>query len=152
MWSTATGDPVGVIMNFLEHEGRFWLTCTRRRKRVAAVEARPARRHRGDQPRDRHRAQSLAHLQGQRHRARQRRGEGVVLPGPRRVRPPGQPGPAGSLRRPPEHPGPGGDRDRADRADRVRLGEHVQELPRRPHQVTAVRTHPSGRAGRRSTW
>ncbi len=41
MWSTATGDPVGVIMNFLEHDGRFWITCTRRRKRVAAVEARP---------------------------------------------------------------------------------------------------------------
>lgn len=41
MWSTASGDPVGVIMNFLERDGRFWLTCTRRRKRVAAVEARP---------------------------------------------------------------------------------------------------------------
>jgi general stress protein 26 len=41
MWTTSTGDPVGVIMNYLVHEGRFWLTCTRRRKRVAAVEARP---------------------------------------------------------------------------------------------------------------
>ena len=41
MWSTSTGDPVGVIMNFVAHDGRFWLTCTRRRKRVAAVEARP---------------------------------------------------------------------------------------------------------------
>jgi hypothetical protein len=41
MWTTATGEPVGVIMNYVEHEGRFWLTCTRRRKRVAAVEARP---------------------------------------------------------------------------------------------------------------
>ncbi len=41
MWSTATGDPVGVIMNFLTHDGRFWLTCTRRRKRVPAIEARP---------------------------------------------------------------------------------------------------------------
>lgn len=41
MWSTAAGDPVGVIMNYLFHDGRFWLTCTRRRKRVAAVEARP---------------------------------------------------------------------------------------------------------------
>jgi Pyridoxamine 5'-phosphate oxidase len=29
------------FMNFVAHEGRFWLTCTRRRKRVAAVEARP---------------------------------------------------------------------------------------------------------------
>ena len=41
MWTNADGDPVGVIMNFVHHEGRFWLTCTRRRKRVAAVEARP---------------------------------------------------------------------------------------------------------------
>ena len=41
MWTTADGDPVGVIMNHLLHDGRFWLTCTRRRKRVRAVEARP---------------------------------------------------------------------------------------------------------------
>jgi general stress protein 26 len=41
MWSTSDGDPVGVIMNYLLHDGSFWLTCTRRRKRVAAVEARP---------------------------------------------------------------------------------------------------------------
>ena len=41
MWTTSTGDPVGVIMNFVFHEGAFWLTCTRRRKRVPAIEARP---------------------------------------------------------------------------------------------------------------
>lgn len=41
MWSTSAGDPVGVIMNYVHHDGRFWLTCTRRRKRVPAVEARP---------------------------------------------------------------------------------------------------------------
>jgi general stress protein 26 len=41
MWSTKQGDPVGVIMNFVARDGRFWLTCTRRRKRVPAVEARP---------------------------------------------------------------------------------------------------------------
>jgi hypothetical protein len=41
MWTTRDGDPVGVIMNYLSHEGSFWITCTRRRKRVAAVEARP---------------------------------------------------------------------------------------------------------------
>ena len=41
MWSTSAGDPVGVIMNFVAHDGRFWLTCTRRRKRVPAIEARP---------------------------------------------------------------------------------------------------------------
>ena len=33
--------PVGVIMNFVAHDGRVWVTCTRQRKRVAAVEARP---------------------------------------------------------------------------------------------------------------
>lgn len=41
MWTTDSGAPVGVIMNYLVHDDRFWLTCTRRRKRVAAVEARP---------------------------------------------------------------------------------------------------------------
>lgn len=41
MWTTKDGDPVGVIMNYVVHDGRFWVTCTRRRKRVAAVEARP---------------------------------------------------------------------------------------------------------------
>jgi Pyridoxamine 5'-phosphate oxidase len=41
MWTTRVGDPVGVIMNFVFHDGAFWLTCTRRRKRVAAIEARP---------------------------------------------------------------------------------------------------------------
>jgi len=41
MWTTSTGDPVGVIMNFVFDKGRFWMTCTRRRKRVPAIEARP---------------------------------------------------------------------------------------------------------------
>jgi Pyridoxamine 5'-phosphate oxidase len=41
MWTTKTGDPVGVIMNYVVHDGRFWITCTKRRKRVAAVAARP---------------------------------------------------------------------------------------------------------------
>jgi hypothetical protein len=41
MWSTKEGDPVGVIMNYIARDGRFWLTCTRRRKRVPAIEARP---------------------------------------------------------------------------------------------------------------
>ncbi len=41
MWTTSAGDPVGVIMNFVHHDGAFWLTCTRRRKRVPAIEARP---------------------------------------------------------------------------------------------------------------
>ena len=41
MWTTSAGDPVGVIMNFVYLDGAFWLTCTRRRKRVPAIEARP---------------------------------------------------------------------------------------------------------------
>lgn len=41
MWTTADGDPVGVIMNFVVRDDRFWVTCTKRRKRVAAVAARP---------------------------------------------------------------------------------------------------------------
>ena len=41
MWTAKNGDPVGVIMNFVVRDGRFWVTCTRQRKRVAAVEARP---------------------------------------------------------------------------------------------------------------
>ena len=41
MWTTRTGDPVGVIMNYVFDNGRFWMTCTRRRKRVPAIEARP---------------------------------------------------------------------------------------------------------------
>ena len=41
MWTTKEGDPVGVIMNYVAVDGAFWLTCTRRRKRVPAVEARP---------------------------------------------------------------------------------------------------------------
>ncbi len=41
MWTTKAHEPVGVIMNFVFNEGAFWVTCTRRRKRVSAVEARP---------------------------------------------------------------------------------------------------------------
>jgi len=41
MWTTSDGDPVGVIMNYVVRDGRFWITCTRRRKRVAAVAVRP---------------------------------------------------------------------------------------------------------------
>jgi hypothetical protein len=41
MWSTPSGAPIGVVMNFVWRDGRFWLTATRRRKRIAAIEARP---------------------------------------------------------------------------------------------------------------
>lgn len=37
IWSTRDGWPVGVIMNFVWHGGRFWLTATDQRKRIAAV-------------------------------------------------------------------------------------------------------------------
>lgn len=41
MWATQQGDAVGVYMNYVVHDGRFWLTCTRRRARVRALERRP---------------------------------------------------------------------------------------------------------------
>jgi len=41
MWCTRDGEPVGVIMNYVWHDGRFWLTATRRRKRIAAIERDP---------------------------------------------------------------------------------------------------------------
>ena len=41
MWTNSSGDPIGVVMNYVEKDGSFWLTCTRRRKRVAALEQRP---------------------------------------------------------------------------------------------------------------
>ena len=41
VWSTREGWPVGVMHLYLWHEGRFWVTCTARRQRVAALRARP---------------------------------------------------------------------------------------------------------------
>jgi Pyridoxamine 5'-phosphate oxidase len=41
MWSTKSGEPVGVIMNFVWANDRFWLTATRRRKRISAIERDP---------------------------------------------------------------------------------------------------------------
>ncbi len=41
MWTNRAGEPVGVIMNFVMRDGSFWVTCTRQRKRVPAVMARP---------------------------------------------------------------------------------------------------------------
>ena len=42
MWTTRDGDPVGVVMNYVEHDGRFWVTCTR-----DASGSRPSRLGRG---------------------------------------------------------------------------------------------------------
>ena len=41
IWRTSEGDPVGVIMNYVFVDSRFWLTATRRRKRVTAIERDP---------------------------------------------------------------------------------------------------------------
>ena len=41
VWSTRDGWPVGVMHLYLWREGRFWVTCTAKRKRVAALRARP---------------------------------------------------------------------------------------------------------------
>lgn len=41
IWRTSEGDPVGVIMNYVYRDNRFWLTATRRRKRITAVERDP---------------------------------------------------------------------------------------------------------------
>jgi len=41
MWTNREGEPVGVIMNYVVRDGSFWLTATRRRARVAAIERDP---------------------------------------------------------------------------------------------------------------
>jgi len=41
LWTTRDGWPVGVMHRFVWHDGRFWITCTSARKRVAALRARP---------------------------------------------------------------------------------------------------------------
>ncbi len=37
IWSTRDGWPIGVIMSYVWHEGRVWLTATSQRKRIPAV-------------------------------------------------------------------------------------------------------------------
>lgn len=41
IWLGAGGHPTGVVMNYLAHGGRFWLTATERRPRIAAVRRDP---------------------------------------------------------------------------------------------------------------
>ena len=41
MWTNKAGEPVGVIMNYVFRQDRFWLTATRRRARVPAIERDP---------------------------------------------------------------------------------------------------------------
>jgi hypothetical protein len=40
-WTTSDGFPVGVVVAYIRHQGRFWTTCAARRKRVPALRARP---------------------------------------------------------------------------------------------------------------
>ena len=40
-WTTAEGHPVGVVVAFIYHEGKFFTTCAERRKRVPALKKRP---------------------------------------------------------------------------------------------------------------
>ena len=41
MWANKEGWPVGVIMSYVFHDGRFWLTASNQRKRIAAVRRDP---------------------------------------------------------------------------------------------------------------
>ncbi|MEH6581742.1 MAG: pyridoxamine 5'-phosphate oxidase family protein [Halioglobus sp.] len=41
MWGNKDGHPVGVIMNYIFHDGRLWLTATSPRARVKAVKRDP---------------------------------------------------------------------------------------------------------------
>lgn len=38
IWSTRDGWPVGVIMSFVWRDGKVWLTSSRQRKRIAAIQ------------------------------------------------------------------------------------------------------------------
>lgn len=40
LWSTSDGWPVGVMHRFVYHDGKFWVTCARHRKRVPALRKR----------------------------------------------------------------------------------------------------------------
>ena len=41
IWATQDGHPLGVIMSYLWHDGRFWLTAGAHRHRIAAVRRDP---------------------------------------------------------------------------------------------------------------
>jgi general stress protein 26 len=40
-WTTADGSPMAVIMSYLEHDGKFWLTASSQRKRIPAIRRDP---------------------------------------------------------------------------------------------------------------
>jgi nitroimidazol reductase NimA-like FMN-containing flavoprotein (pyridoxamine 5'-phosphate oxidase superfamily) len=37
VWTTRDGSPMAVIMSYLEHDGKFWMTASGQRKRVPAL-------------------------------------------------------------------------------------------------------------------
>ncbi len=41
MWSNKDGHPIGVIMNYIYHDGRIWLTATSQRARIKAIKRDP---------------------------------------------------------------------------------------------------------------
>jgi general stress protein 26 len=41
MWANKAGHPIGVIMNYLHHDGRIWLTATSQRARIKAIKRDP---------------------------------------------------------------------------------------------------------------
>lgn len=41
MWTTRKAEPVGVVVNYVFRKGAVWVTCTRMRPRIKAIEARP---------------------------------------------------------------------------------------------------------------
>ena len=41
IWSNSSGHPLGVIMNYVFRDGRFWLTASSQRARVPAVRRDP---------------------------------------------------------------------------------------------------------------
>jgi hypothetical protein len=41
MWGNKQGHPIGVIMNYVYHDGRIWLTATSQRARIKAIKRDP---------------------------------------------------------------------------------------------------------------
>ncbi len=41
MWANKAGHPIGVVMNYIYHEGRIWLTATSQRARIRAIRRDP---------------------------------------------------------------------------------------------------------------
>ena len=122
-------------MNFVAHDDRFWLTCTRRRKRVAAIEASPrvalAITSRGTDigvsQTVTYKGNAIVHDDAAVKRGSTRPWRPASA---RRRRP------ASGVRAPPRQSGPGRHRDRARRTDRLRRREDVPGLARRtePHR------------------